>query len=183
MMMKISKNMDKIIDKLKKLLALAERGEKGEAYNARKILERELEIHGLTIEDLHSELVKDRVIPYKNKQEESLLVQILVSVCGRDSDSFQQATYDSRKKEVYIKLTDINYIDIINMWNFHRKQFIVEKKRLLKELFSAYVNKHNIFDPNDTSTTNKDDIDWEEIHRIMSLCNSMDNVTYHKQLE
>ena len=37
--------MDRIIDKLKKLLALAERGEQGEAENARRLLVAELRKH------------------------------------------------------------------------------------------------------------------------------------------
>lgn len=90
--------MDKVIDKLKKLLALAERGERGEAYNARKILERELSLHGLTIEDLRSENVKERVFAYKTKDEATLFYQILSAVCGEKSEAIKDARYNSRKK-------------------------------------------------------------------------------------
>ena len=69
--------MDKIIDKLKKILALAERGEQGEAINARIMLENELRKHGLTIEDLRSELKIPRIFPYKTKEEMTLFFQIL----------------------------------------------------------------------------------------------------------
>lgn len=52
--------MDRIIDKLKKLLALAERGEQGEAENARRLLEAELRKHGLTFDDIREENKRTR---------------------------------------------------------------------------------------------------------------------------
>lgn len=44
--------MERITDKLKKLLALAERGCGGEAENARRLLEEHLRKYGMTLEDI-----------------------------------------------------------------------------------------------------------------------------------
>ena len=103
--------MDKIIDKLKKILALADRAHPGEAGNARIKLENELRKHGLTIEDLRSELKIPRIFPYKNKDEMTLFFQILISVCGRKSEETKGSQYDSKRKQIFfvfiIYITDI----------------------------------------------------------------------------
>ena len=175
--------MEKIIDKLKKLLALAERGEAGEAQNARRILENELRKHNLTLEDLASDKRKNYVFPYKDKDERRLLVQILVNVCGSKSEAFNESTYNSKKKRLYAYLTDMEYIDVSNMYDFHRKHLRKEKERFLKDLFSAYVNKHNIFDKDPSERTNSDEeVNWDEIRRILHLAEGMEDVQYHKAI-
>lgn len=47
--------MERITDKLRKLLALAERGCGGEAENAKRLLEAQLRHYGMTLEDLLNE--------------------------------------------------------------------------------------------------------------------------------
>lgn len=47
--------MERITDKLRKLLALAERGCGGEAENAKRLLEAQLRRYGMTLEDLLNE--------------------------------------------------------------------------------------------------------------------------------
>lgn len=123
--------MDRIIDKLKKLLALAERGERGEADNARRLLEAELRRHGLTLEDICDDNKKKRIFKYNSNEERTLLIQVLVNYLGSKSDAFCDSTYNKYQKEVYIALSDIEYIDISNMYDFFKAQFRKERKRLL----------------------------------------------------
>ena len=52
--------MERITDKLRKLLALAERGCGGEAENAKRLLEAQLRRYGMTLEDLLNEGKKKR---------------------------------------------------------------------------------------------------------------------------
>ena len=81
------------------------------------------------------------------------------------------------------KLTDMEYIDVSNMYDFHRSHLRKEKERLLKDLFSAYVNKHNIFDKDPTeSTTSDEEVDWDKIRRVMSLIEGMEDVSFHKAI-
>ena len=80
--------MDRIIDKLKKLLALAERGERGEADNARRLLEAELRRHGLTLEDICADSKRTRIFKYNSNEERTLLIQVLVNYLGSKSDAF-----------------------------------------------------------------------------------------------
>lgn len=89
--------MDRIIDKLKKLLALAERGEQGEAENARRLLEAELRKHGLTFDDIREENKRTRMFKYNSNEERTLLIQVLVNYLGSKSDAFNKSTYNKYK--------------------------------------------------------------------------------------
>lgn len=172
----------KIIDKLKKLLALSERGIDGEAIAARRALESMLQKYGLTIDDIASYVCKERVFPYKDADERTLFCQILISVCGRDCEAFKKATCNTKRKRLYVNLTDLQYIDVFNMYEFHKAHFRKEKKRLLRDCMSAYVNKHDIFDPN-AEPTEINDADWDRIIRIMKLADGMEDVSYRKALD
>ncbi|WP_320980004.1 DUF2786 domain-containing protein [Bacteroides sp.] len=175
--------MDKIIDKLKKLLALAERGYQGEADNARRILEAELLKHGLTIEDVCSDNRRERIFKYNSKAERTLLIQVILNYLGSKHKAFNESTYNGKSKIVRIELTDLEYIDIQDMYEFHKSHFRKERNRLLKDMLNAYVQKHKIFDsdPEDSDREEKD-IDWEELRRIFTLSASMEDVAYRKSI-
>lgn len=175
--------MDRIIDKLKKLLALAERGERGEADNARRILEAELRKNGLTLEDICAGNRKTRMFKYNSNEERTLLIQVLLNYLGSKSDAFSESTYNKYKKQVYISLSDIEYIDISNMYDFFKTQFRKERKRLLQDMIMAFVQKHRIFDSTPQERPDDDwEIDWEKLKRIFALSSTMEDVTFRKQL-
>ena len=168
--------MDRIIDKLKKLLALAERGERGEADNARRLLEAELRRHGLTLEDICADNRRTRMFKYNSNEERGLLIQVLVNYLGSKSDAFCESTYNKHKKQVYIDLTDMEYIDISNMYDFFKAQYRKERKRLLHDMIQAFVQKHRLCPDDDR------EIDWDELKRILALSSTMEDVTFRKQL-
>ncbi len=175
--------MNRIIDKLKKLLALAERGERGEADNARWLLEAELRRHGLTLEDICAENRKTRMFKYNSNEERTLMIHVLVNYLGSQSDALCDSTYNKYKKEVYIALSDMEYIDISNMYDFFKSQFRKERKRLLQDMIKAFVQKHRLFDSTPQERPDDDrEIDWEELKRIFALSSTMEDVTFRKQL-
>lgn len=160
--------MEKITDKLRKLLALAERGYGGEAENARRLLEAQLQRYGLTLQNLLWEDKKRRIFKYRNKEEFQIILQVFLSVIGSRDEAFTDATFLSSKKQIYINLTDLQFAEISDMIAFYKRQFNKEKKRLLKDLLYAFVNKHNIFDctPNDEDKASDKEIDLEELMRV-----------------
>ena len=176
--------MERITDKLRKLLALAERGCGGEAENARRLLEAQLSKYGLTLEDLCGNKTSRRTFKYRNKEERTIIIQVFVSVLGSKSEAFKAATYNASKKTIYIDLTDLKYAEISDMVAFFKSQFNKEKKRLMKDILHAFVNKHNIFDctPNDDDEASDKEIDFEELMRILSLSNGMEDVTYRQAI-
>lgn len=176
--------MERITDKLKKLLALSERGYGGEAENARRLLEEHLRKYGMTLEDICDNKTMRRTFKYRNKEERSIIIQVFLSVLGSKSEAFNESTYNASKKAIYIDLTDLEYAEISDMVTFFKSQFNKEKKRLMKDILHAFVNKHNIFDctPNDEDRERDTEIDFEELMRILSLSNRMEDVTYRKSI-
>ena len=168
---------------MKKLLALAERGEGGEADNARRILSRLLTTYGLTLEDLASDKRKRREFAYKLKDERFLFAMIVTNLFGSKSEIFQTATFNTKQKIIYVDLTDIEYIDLSNMWTFFRPLFNRERDRLLSDATSAFIMKHCLFDSDHESKESDEEIDWARMERILELSRGMENVTYRKQIK
>ena len=79
---------EKVMDQLRKIAALADRGFMGEATMARQILEKKLREYGLTVDDLYKDAKKVRTFRYQNELERRLLIQILVHYFGSASDEF-----------------------------------------------------------------------------------------------
>lgn len=178
--------MERITDKLRKLLALAERGCGGEAVNARRLLEAQLKRYGLTLEDLLTEEKRTRAFKYRSTEELRLIVQVLISVLGSRHEAVNTSTYNSSKRQIYIELTDLQFAEISDMLNFYKRQLSKEKKRLLKDLFSAFVQKHNLYDCDPSEEQKKraeeKEIDRDALWRILTLSAGMEDVTYRKAI-
>ena len=175
--------MDRIIDRLKKLLALAERGEQGEADNARRMLEAELRRHGLTLDDIRSERKSTRVLKYCSNEELQLIIQIILNYSGSTSETFKEARYNARKREIYIELSDMEYVDISNMCDFFKAQYRKERKRLLHDMIMAFVQKHSLYDSTPQERPDNDrEFDWDKLMRILAISSTMEDVTFRKQI-
>lgn len=75
----------KVEAKLRKLLALAQRGEGGEKDNAQRMLEKLLARHGMSIDDLVDDRREIRWFPISTKYDRKLAAQIMSKVCNSDS--------------------------------------------------------------------------------------------------
>lgn len=104
--------MERITDKLKKLLALAERGCGGEAENARRLLEEHLRKYGMTLEDICENKTSRRTFKYRNKEERTIIIQVFLSVLGSKSEAFKGATYNASKKTIYMITLNLIFITI-----------------------------------------------------------------------
>ena len=174
--------MDRIIEKLKKILALAERGERGEADNARRMLEVELRRYGLTMEDILTNKRTMRIFKYNSNEERQLFVQILVNYLGSKHETLKKSTYDKYQKEVYV-VTDLEYVDLSGMYEFYKAQYRKERKTLLHDMIRAFVKKHNLYDSTpDESQPDGQKIDWDEWRRILALSSAMESVSYRKSI-
>lgn len=121
---------------LMKLKALAERGVDGEKINAQKILDKMLEKHGITMEDLEEESVQDHVLFFKLKQRR-IVNQIIAWVMGNTN-----AIYDTNKKTAYIiECTKAQFVEIECKIDIYWKAFEKEQEKLLM----AFFIKHGIF--------------------------------------
>ena len=82
--------------------------------------------------------------------------------------------------------TPSEYIEFSQLWEWHRQNYLVERKRM-RELFEkAYIEKHSLY-PNEirdeyrASKKKKDTL--QDLNAIMALTNICSDKTFHKQIE
>ncbi|MCT4665631.1 MAG: hypothetical protein N4A45_10395 [Flavobacteriales bacterium] len=172
---------DKLKDKLSKLYELTKRGVDGEKVNAEFMLNRLLEKHDLTIEDIDQETPKERYYPYTGLLKKKIILQIIYKVSNNES-IYGVKGY----KEIAAKVTDYQHVQILEMIDFHFENFEKERKQFLKDFTDAYVQKHRLFgEPSEESLKTKKPLTAEEkqaIWRMMNIKECLSNKTYTKKL-
>src|SRR5690606_10587147 len=170
---------DKIKDRLIKHYELSKRGIGGERENAKLFLDQLLKKHNLTLEDIDSEQLRDRYYPYTTIWKRKIITQVICRVTNR----FEIYGYKGLK-ELCSKVTDCEHIQILELIDFHFENFEKEKKVFLKDLESAYIQKHRLFrDTDDDQTTKNLTAEEEmEIKRIISIYENLNNNTYTKKI-
>lgn len=174
---------ERVSEKILKLSELAIRGVGGEALNAKRALTRLLNKYGIKLEDLLEDNPKDRVFPYKTADERSILCWIITHNLGSKSKAFQTATYDSKRKVLFISLKDTDYIDIRGAFDFYRAQYRKELARLTKDLKAAFVHKHGLYDRDPREADKGSSYSTKDILRILSMSDDLEEVSYRKQIE
>lgn len=168
--------MDKIIELAKKLKALSEKGEGGEKINAEKMLQKIMEKHNLTLEEVEGEK-KDFVYFKVNKKQEEIFWQIVSSVIG------EHTTYTDQRRRGYfvLKITAAEAVEIEMKYDFYWK--------LYQEEFdiwrSAFIQRNNIYHP-EGGITNPETLSEEEIEkqvRIHEMSQSIKRGDLKKQLK
>jgi len=172
--------MEQIIDRLKKIKTLADRGESGEAIAAKHQLDKLLEKYDVSIEQLMCEERSTRKFKVQARHEQ-LFYQVCLFVAGNKAKNMWH--YKGKRSGKYVDLTDSEYIDIEQLFEFHKKQFDKERKKLLKSLEVAYPSKHRLFncDKNESDTKGKK-MSHEEYLEILRMINLLDDVTFFRKL-
>lgn len=137
-----------IISKLRKLKNLADRGEQGEAINAKKLLLVLLNKYGLKYEEVFNEEVrKDYAFSYSSKEEKMLFFNCIANVFGTKSEIWKECYHYKNGKMIwYLKLTPLEYALFKDFWEFHRKYWKDYIKNQMNLLMRAYINSQGIFD-------------------------------------
>lgn len=173
-------DMEPLIDKLRKIKALAENGVAGEAKAARAQLERPLSKHGVTMEELAENTMKERRFRV-TKSDTPLFYQTLASVIGNRYKSCYY--YRGESKVTCVEMSDLEYLDFKQYYLFHRNQLNREIKKSIDLLVSAYYHKHKIFNCEQSANGNEDDRTTpEEIAALVRMMQNLEDVSYHKQL-
>ncbi|CAM1374377.1 Protein of unknown function [Tenacibaculum litopenaei] len=171
----------KLKEKLSKLYELAKRGVDGEKINAELMLNKMLEKHGLTISDIDTETPKERYYPYTTTMSNTLIRQIIYRVTER-TDIYSIRSY----KEIVVKATDYEHIQILEQIDFHLENFNKERKQFLKDFTDAYVQKHRLFkETTEEDLKNRKPLTTEEkqaIWRMSAIKETLSNKTYTKKL-
>ena len=137
----------KVIDKLHKLLALAEQGEGGEKVTAQRMLDKMLKKHGLTMTDIANESTEVYWFTYKGSIEKQLLSQIIFAV----SPLCERWKRKGSKTITGAKLTKSEMLDIELRFSVYSKAI----KEDIEIFVNAFIMKNDIY-PEDSDTFAKE---------------------------
>jgi len=170
---------DIIKTKVKKLYELSQRGINGEKTNAQFFLDKLLKKYNITLEEAIGEKKEAIFFNYKNNEEKQLLHQIIAKVCG-DIDVYVKKGV----KRYFIKCTEAEKIEILELFDFYKKLYATEQKEILKSLMIAFIHKHKLF-----ATTNKDNENTDEdykpdfdVEKVRGIMQGLKDETYQKKL-
>ena len=158
-------NDDKLIEKLKKLQALAERGVGGEKDTAQKKLDKLLASSGLTLESLNNETPQYYLFSYQNKFKQRLLVQVIYKVLGAaEPISFYKSKNTRNKIGIYC--TPAQKLEIELDFEFYSE--ILDDE--FEIFMTAFIQKQNLY-PSDGPTdvvslegmTDEEKAEWAKI--------------------
>jgi len=171
--------METIIEKLKKVKELADRGEAGEALAAKALLFKLLEKHGLTLEDIEDEVKHQYLFKYAFAREKSVMLQCIAKVV--DDPALRYSYRKDKRKEFWVEMTEWQYVEAKDMIEFHIKQFRRDLELKMDAFLSAYINKHNLFaestEPGESKLTPEELAEFLRQYEGMS-----DQETYTKKL-
>lgn len=179
-----------ILLKIRKLQALAERGVGGEATNAKILLSALCEKYGID----ESKLDEEEKQWYEFEMRTSiqkLFLQLYVSIYGTTERYLQEVELwkRGRKKIVKCKFTRAEYIEFSQLWEWHRKNYLAERKRM-RELFKiAYFDKFKMYasetcDEYEAQRSKKkdDDFTFEDLMAINMMAAACKNKSFYKQI-
>ena len=172
---------ESIKDKMKKLLALAERGVQGEAENARRLLENLCKEYGVSMKEL---LDENQVKYYcfnigRNAIYKSLFVQCYCKTVQKGSLDYRQVS----RSQIEVEMTALQYAELVSLFEWHKANFDKDLEDIKKNILLAYCRKHHLY--RDVNPENDIELTEDELKRlvkIMFIQESLNDNQYHKLL-
>lgn len=154
---------DEIIARLRKVAALAARGEGGEAANAEALLDAIAAAHGIDLDELELDDIRERVIPVGRETWRSrLLCQILwTRFPGRDFDFVVERRPVKQRRGMrtgkvrfvltglQARLTAAQHVECLSVFEILQRDY----ERQLKAFFRAFLLKNDLLCPYDPDAT------------------------------
>lgn len=170
---------EKIISKLRKILALARQGVGGEKTNAEAMLAKLMAKHGVTLDDLDDSAPVSRWdFPYRSDIEKRLLYQIICATLNQPST----ATYRRPgKRALRVDMTKAQKMEVDLAFSIYKKAL----KKEIERCWKAFIYANNIF-PTDNSHQDQDptsNLDLAELIAITHMAAGMKPTTIHAAIE
>ncbi len=166
----------KVESKLLKLLALAEQGVGGEKTTAKRMLNKMLDKHGLTVEDLVKESEQEYWLRYQpGGNDKQLLIQVISRVLGYD---VQMWTRKNKQRQLGFECTEYELMEI-------ELHYSIYSKALKKELdiaYKAFIQVNEIYATNWPESETKREM-TEKDREIWKRSNQMDVTPVNLALE
>lgn len=172
---------ERLIEKLMKTKALAERGVGGERENAERILAAMLQKYGISLDDLESEEETTHWLTFKTDLERRLLHQLAYKYCGSGHAYGCVGKYTNRpRKKVGIDCTNAIYIEIEADFDMYRRALEED----LEIFYSAFIAKNNIYPPPELAGDLDDDgdVDYERQMKVAAMAKGIERRTRNKAL-
>lgn len=161
---------------MRKLKALADRGEGGERENARRLLNRLMDKYDVEEADLSDDVLEEHMFAYRNKHELTLLVQLFYKIAG-DRKVYRYTSGKGKNSRVYAKCTKAEAVQVEVEYEFYRELW----KEEVEWLMNAFIQKHRIFDIKPGHKT--EEISDEEAERLGYLINGLKDASPLTQIE
>ncbi len=156
--------MESILEKLRKVMALAEGGTDGERENAQAMLQRLCERHGVDVE----QLLDEKVEPYEFKargEEKKLLIQCAVFICRT-----YQIKNIQNAKDVTLWLTAAQAVDVRECFEHFKEEWF----RYRSEAMQAFIHANRLHAPSEGDDDADDHkLTPEEMARIKRIGHMM----------
>lgn len=171
---------ERILQKIKRVQALAERGVAGERESAAATLDRLMKQYGISEADIAEERREIAWFRFKTPLERKLLGQVIYSVTGRAASGCV-GTYTKRpRKELGIECTAAERLEIELSFEFFNAAMQEEMERF----FRAFVNKNDIFPTEDKAGVGEGPpLPIEEAIKLSLMMDGMDTHTRRAALE
>ena len=150
---------EKLLEKLEKVKALADRGERGEKLAAEATLAKLMKKYGISEAELEDAKISTHWIRYKTEWERKLLFQLAYMYMGHGHAFGCVGKYTDRpRKKVGIECTPAQYIEIEADFAFYSAA--LEEEMAL--FYRAFLNKNNLYPPPELAGDPVDDEDTDE---------------------
>ena len=177
----MSDKYESLKDKLFKLKALAERGEGGEADNARRLLLKLCADNGIDLSGLDDAMSpKDTLF----KVGRSTLYKKLFEQCYAYVTNNQTIRYHTDGVYYLVEVTPLQAAQIRDLFEWHKVNIDKEFKDFKDNFLYAYVQKHGLVWH--TEHESDEDLSKEDLERLMkavTLMRGMSDRTYIKSIE
>jgi hypothetical protein len=173
--------MELIIEKLKKIKELSERGIDGEAKAAKYALEKLLSKYGLEIESLNSEAKIKCCFKSRQDNERAVLFMCILKVAGEAGIKSMYVLKGEKSAGVYVDLTEYEFAEVSQLYDFHKRNINKEFKKMRDSFQQAYQYRHNLYSSDKIEGGKK--ITREEIKTILKYASEMDEVKFYRAIE
>jgi len=171
---------ERVLERIRKVWALANQGEGGEKEAALRILEKMLSDNGMTFDDL---LVEEKEKDFKAILNNDFDLRLLGQTYCKVS-SAKSMQYYKKGKSVYFWATRAHGIETLSLFSLYKAAL----KKDLELLFEAFIFKNSIFNNADDGGDEKAKQELtpeeeKELLRIINMMNVVGRVDAHKAIE
>lgn len=165
-----------ILERLRKILALAEGGVGGEKQNAERMLAKLLKKYNMSIDDI-TETNNSRTryeFLVKKDVDKKLLIQCVYATI----DNWDMMCYISKDGHTYaFDLTPTEYIEIAVKFEVHKRALTIYLKQQAELAFSAYIQANRLF-PATPSSYDKPPTPAtvDELNKMKTILNMSKNI-------